>query len=318
MKKLKGILLLIAVAALFQISDVDAAVATGKDSKSGLSYSVESVRVFVRNDEGLKDFVHTPDNDSKIWEQDVTGSVTMNPGGPVVYKMKNGAQLITVKLNVEGGEEKLKTVLEEKVRALKSSLKGGTDNKYFCTVSVVYKLQLPNGITHIGDNDYKNVFNKELTPSDATASNASVGLYQMLYTEIYDSSADTFAGANATMTYDSGKVATSRGLDIPLFDEYLLFDSETITLGLEKYRFMVHDIPNLEKSAYFLEDIDLSNQGDDDEESSPTEEAQNTTQTQVINNVPDTDAKMGSIVLFGSSLLLLGAGVLVWELKKTY
>lgn len=321
MRKLKVLMFLIAIAAVFQITNVHAVGAT--DPKTGIGYEIKGVYVWVRNDEGLKDFISSPDS-SKTWAIDVTSDIVFQPSAPAVYKMKKGQQLVTVKLNTTGGTAKLKEVLEAKVKEIKDNLSGGTDENYFCSVSVKYSLTLPAGITNIGDYDYRNVFNHELEASDVTAANSSVGLDQMIYTEIYNKTSDNFE--NTTMQYDGGKVVTSRGLDMPLFDEYMLFKDENITSGLDTHRFMVHDLDNMEGSAFFLEDVDLSQQGNQDDDKSGNDdnnngesrEPQGATQTQVIKNVPDTAARTNSIIALGCILLSLGGCVLVYQLNKKY
>ncbi len=314
MKKIKNILLIVAVLISTFAINVKAEVknGTGKDTQTGLEYSIEGIRVFVRNDEGLKDFKSSADN-SKLWEESIDNDITINPSPAEIYTMKKGQQLITVKLNVEGGKAQLKKVLEEKVTALKDSLSGGTGENYFCSISVIYKLKtLPNGTTHIGDYDYKNVFNTEQEPSDVTDANSDPGLQQMIYTEIYNKTQQSFSDTEgATMTYDSTKVATSRGLEIPLFDEYMLFQNENITAGLETYRFMMHDISNLEESPFFLEDVDLN-----DDSQSTEQQAEKTYVSAQKINVPNTASNDTARLLFGSSILMIGSAIILLQLKK--
>ena len=318
MKKIRNILLIVAVFISTFAINVNAQVAngTGTDTQTGLAYSIEGIRVFVRNDEGLKDFTSSADS-SKLWEKNIDSDITINPSPAQIYTMKKGQQLITVKLNVEGGEAKLKEVLEAKVKELSGSLSGGTGENYFCSISVIYKLTtLPNGTTHIGDYDYKNVFNTALKSSDVTTANSDPGLQQMIYTEIYNKTQQSFSDPNgATMTYDSTKVATSRGLDIPLFDEYMLFENENITAGLEKYRFMVHDISNLEGSPFFLEDVDLNNDSDNDDQSTPQKADKTYISSQKV-DVPNTASNNTARLLFGSSILMIGSSIILFQLRK--
>lgn len=337
MKKVK--ILLIAIIGIFAISTIKvyASIKTGTDPDTSLEYSIESFNVMVRNGEGLKNINEAADNNEKSWQENIDASELNIEPSSHVYKLKNNAQLITVKLNAVGGIDKIKELLENTVRTkIKEKLKNGNNERYFCSFSVIYKItKLPSGTTNIVDVDHKNVFSETQERQDVTVANGASGISQMIYTEIYDKTNDSFEGNDAQLEYDGGKIITARESDMPIFDEYYLM-SDANKEGQEVYRFMVHDRDDLMDSDYFKQDLDESelppepstDKSDDDDdatdEKTPVTPSKNNNSNNNSNNdekitgVPDTAARNASITLFGSSVLALGSGVVLWELRKKF
>lgn len=335
-KLVLGAFLIIIGIVTFSYQDVKASVTTGNDPESGVGYSIENFRVYMYNQEGMeKTQSHEENSSSFVKVRDVTSEISVTPSAVKVYDMndheeKNDYKLISVKLNIDGGFEKAKEVMTAKAKEMKNEgISGGDNEKYVVTLSVVYKLTLPqSGSWQVWDIDYGNVFSETQKPVNDSERNSGDGVTQMVITGIFDSTTETIDFTQGATFNFNGKIFTSRVTDMPLLDGYSLFQSDYGTRGKETYRFLIHDKENIEGSVFFLEDYKGTNSGDDNDdnknndndkiiETKPVTTEDSGKQTQTV-AVPNTAANEKSRALLGSSLLLFGSSIVLFELRKKF
>ena len=313
MKKLKILLMIIIGIVATSTIKVDAIEnGSGQEPQSGIGYEIQNFSILVFNEEGVKKTQLDAGNSIKQFSLDADPTINMEPR---IDRMKGDYKLVSVKLNFDGGLDSIRSQVEAKLKEKKSEIPESSSKKYLITFSVRYKLniQSANGVNQIWDADYANVFSgdQQLIKNE-TETNKSVGISQMIFSGIMDNNSGdpTFNWENGAQYSYDGHVFTSRYNDMPLLDEYLLFGDGAVQIGLEKYRFMMHDIDNIESSGYWY-----PYEGENDDKDTPEKVETPTKNSQVV-SVPNTDAKNTARLLFGSSILMIGSAIVLLQLSK--
>ncbi len=321
MKKVKLLLMAVIGILTFSAVKVNAAYISA-EVPAGIKADIQKFEVYVYNGEGLKDINNeAADKPGKRWNMDVDGIVATDAGCRA-YVLKNRAVRIANRIEIQGGYDTLKSKFEETVKKIKSekSISGGKNNKYFVTMNVVYKLTLPSGITNVADIDGHNIFSQLQTNRDVTSGNQSNGLLQMLISAVYDSSNDTFDYNAGKLQYGDNDqyTMTTYADDIPFFDEFYLFPNENIN-GTESYRFFVHTKATDEellRNSNFTQDLADSESSDVNDGSTTPATPDNSQKEATRVQVPNTAASDNWKLLLGISILSLGSGIVLWELRK--
>ena len=272
-----------------------------------VDYKIKEFKIYVYNDEGLSDV-------NGFKEQEGVNVITIKPED-INYKLKDAKvydidnyKLIEVPIKIENMEK----ILEEKILSLSDKLSGGTDEKYYCTLSVVYDLnRLPDDANKVYDYDYENVFSGN---QDETDIKNPTNLHQMLVSVIYDkNNLNNHFDYDGKMNYKVKYITVpqgereitysirAHGKEIPIFDQYSFYSGDKFVRGNEKYRFMLHD------DEYFIAKDENNNTNNSNDNIIETPVDKNPTKIQKINNVPDTGVNK-NIVTFvvGSTLLIFG------------
>ena len=280
-----------------------------------VNYKIKEFKVYVYNDEGLSDV-------NGFKEQEGVNVITIKPE-ELNYKLKDAKvydidnyKLIEVPIKIENMEK----ILEEKVLSLSDKLSGGTDEKYYCTLSVVYDLtKLPADADKVYDYDYESVFSGN---QDGTDIKNPTNLHQMLVSVIYDkNNSNNHFDYDGKMNYKVKYITVpqgereitysikAHGKEIPIFDQYSFYSGDKFTEGSEKYRFMLHD------DEYFIAEDENNQNNNESIQTIPTNSKQNSSNSkgQVV-AVPDTSVDKNIIISVLGVASLIG-GYLV--IRKT-